>query len=103
MAVYMVVEIEVKDSELYAQYVDRVWPVVKAHGGRYLVRGGQVTPLGGGWDPGRVVIIHFESLGQLRGCFASPAYRALAPLREAATDSRAFAVEGYAVDDEQTA
>jgi uncharacterized protein (DUF1330 family) len=99
MAVFLVVEIKVKDSDLYAQYVDRVRSIVEAHGGTYLVRGGAITPLGGGWRPERVVIVQFGSLERLRQCFSSSEYRELAPLREASTESRAIAVEGCTVDD----
>jgi uncharacterized protein (DUF1330 family)/2-polyprenyl-3-methyl-5-hydroxy-6-metoxy-1,4-benzoquinol methylase len=103
MSVYMVIEIAVKDPDRYAQYLDRVRPVVEAHGGRYLARGGQVTPMSGGWNPERIVIIAFESLERLRQCFGSLEYRELAPLREASTESRAVVVEGCSSPDKGAA
>lgn len=45
MTVYMIIEVEVKDPDLYAEYVDQVPAVIARYGGRYLVRGGKVTPL----------------------------------------------------------
>jgi uncharacterized protein (DUF1330 family) len=94
MSVYMIVEIEVKNSELYSQYVERVPAVVKKHGGRYLARGGQVTPLSGNWNPDRLILLEFGNLEQLQRCFASSEYLELAPLREQSTLSKSIVVEG---------
>lgn len=94
MSVYMIVEIKVEDEWLYAEYVEKVRAIVEKHGGRYLVRGGVVTPLSGGWNPERVIVIEFESAEQVRRCFSSPAYVELAPLREQSTVSRAIVVDG---------
>ena len=96
MAVYMIVEIEIRDPESYSQYVDRVQAVVEAHGGQYLVRGGNAISLSGGWDPERIIVIEFASREQVRACFASAEYLALAPLREQSTTSRAIVVNGFA-------
>jgi uncharacterized protein (DUF1330 family) len=94
MPVYMIIEIEIRDEKLYAEYVERVREVVVKHGGRYLVRGGQVTPLSGNWNPERIIIIEFETIEHLRRCFGSEEYRELAPLREKSTLGRSIVVEG---------
>jgi uncharacterized protein (DUF1330 family) len=94
MAVYMLIDITVRDAELYGQYVEQVKEVVERHGGTYLARGGGVTVLSGDWHPGRVVLIEFPTRDALRACFASPDYAALAPLRERSTTSRAMVIEG---------
>jgi uncharacterized protein (DUF1330 family) len=94
MSVYMIVEIEIRDAHLYGRYVEGVRAVVEAHGGRYLVRGGTVTPVSGNWSPERVIVIEFESAEQVRRCFSSAEYLELAPLREQSTASRAILVDG---------
>ena len=94
MAVYMIVEVQVRDPDIYLEYVQKVRSVVEAHGGRYLVRGGQVTPISSNWKPERIVIIEFESLGTVSRCFGSEEYKKLAPLRERSTSSKAIVVEG---------
>ena len=94
MSVYMIVEIKVEDEWLYAEYVEKVRAIVEAHGGRYLVRGGVVTPVSGGWNPERMIVVEFESTEQVRQCFNSPEYLELAPLREQSTVSRAILVDG---------
>ena len=96
MAVYTLIDITVRDANLYAQYVEQVREVVERHGGEYLTRGGEVTVLSRDWHPGRVVLIEFPTMDDLRACFASPEYAALAPLRERSTVSRTIIVEGVA-------
>jgi uncharacterized protein (DUF1330 family) len=90
----MIVEINVEDEKLYAEYVARVPAVVEKHGGRYLVRGGNVTSLSGNWNPERVVVIEFETAAQVQQCFSSSEYLALSPLREQSASSRAIVVDG---------
>ena len=93
MSVYMIIEIQVKDDQLYAQYVNRVPEVIAKYGGRYLVRGGPVTPMSGDWRPQRIIVIQFETLEDVRACFASQEYRKLAPIRAQSTVGKAIVVE----------
>jgi uncharacterized protein (DUF1330 family) len=98
MPVYLIADLEIHDPRGYAQYTDQAQEIMAQHGGRYLIRGGAVTPLSGNWHPARVVVIAFDSIEQLRAGFASPEYRAIAPLRENSTTSRSIVIEGYAPD-----
>jgi uncharacterized protein (DUF1330 family) len=90
----MIVDITPTDSTRYQEYIEAVRPIVESHGGRYLVRGGQIVTLAGEWRPQRVIVIEFPSMERLTGCMTSPEYRRIAPLREQSTVSRAIAVEG---------
>jgi uncharacterized protein (DUF1330 family) len=92
--VYLLIEIKIIHRELYSKYIRKVHEVVTMHGGRYLVRGGKVTPLSGDWVPERIIVIEFETIEQLRKCFNSAEYLELAPLREQSTESRAIILEG---------
>ena len=94
MSVYMIVDVQIHESETYSEYVERVAAVVEAHQGRYLARGGRATSLVGDWRPERIVLIEFPTRELLERCFASEAYRRLAPLRERSTTARAVVVEG---------
>ena len=94
MSMYMIVEIEIKDDKVYAEYVKSVPGVITKYGGTYLVRGSQVTPLSGNWNPERIVVIAFDSIEDVRRCLASAEYRELAPIREKATAGKAIVVEG---------
>ena len=98
MSVYVIIDIAVIDQGLYEEYVAQVPAVVEQYGGRYLVRGGEVVPLAGGWQPERIVVLEFESSDQAQEYLTSPEYLALAPLREKSITSRAIIVPGYEYD-----
>lgn len=97
MAVYVIIDISVRDGAMiadYAQYVEKVRPIVEKYGGRYLTRGGTVTPVVGDWKPERVILIEFPSADHVEQWWKSPEYRAIAGLRESSTVAKAIIVEG---------
>lgn len=96
MPAYAVASIHVVDPEMMARYSAAVPEIVARHGGRYLVRGGAVETVEGDWDPGRLVIIEFDSVEAARGMFASPEYKEIAALRQDATQSNLIIVDGCA-------
>ena len=96
MAVYMIIEIAIKDVDLYSEYIEKVYDIVTHHGGKYLARGGAVTPVSNNWNPERIIVIEFQDREQHRRCFQSPEYLRIAALREQSTVSRAILVEGCA-------
>jgi len=95
MSVYLLVEVKTRDPEKYGQYINRVSQLVAHYGGRYLVRGGKITPLGGSWNPERIIILEFPSEAHIREWLSSPEYKAIAPLREAGAETRAVILEGW--------
>jgi len=68
---------------------------VSRHGGRYLARGGKITPSAGCWHPERVILIEFDTVEQVERCFGSAEHLEVAPLRKQSAISRAIIVEGY--------
>jgi len=95
MPVYLIIEIDVQDHELYGEYTAQVLPLVERYGGHYLARGGEVFPVSGDWHPERFVLIRFEAMYLVQDFLTSPEYQALVPLRQRASSSRAIIVEGY--------
>lgn len=91
---YGVAEINVTDPEAYKQYLEAVTPIVAQFGGKYLVRAGTVIPIEGEAPTGRVVIIEFPSLASAKLFEASPEYLKIAPIRQRASRTRLFLVEG---------
>lgn len=94
MPAYVIVEVTVNDPETYAEYRPLASAAVEKYGGRYLVRGGAVIPLEGGWQPQRFVILEFPSVQQAQAWYHSVEYQPAAALRHHAADSKMFIVEG---------
>ena len=94
MAAYLLGEIEVTDPTTYEEYRKQVLPVVTKYGGRFLVRGGKVETLEGGWSPRRVVALEFPSMEQARNFYRSPEYAPLIALRQKASRGKLILVEG---------
>ena len=56
---YVVAAETINDEAGFAQYRSAVPPTVSAFGGKFIVRGGNVTNLEGEWPHPRLVIIEF--------------------------------------------
>ena len=95
MPAYVIVEVRVTNPEPYAAYRDLAGASVARHGGRFLVRGGAVTPLEGDWQPQRFVVIEFPSVDAARAFYYSDDYQDALKVRLANSEGKAFIVEGY--------
>lgn len=96
MAAYLIADIDITDPVAYEEYRKRVPPVISAHGGRFLARGGAIDVLEGSWAPKRLVIVEFPDMAALRSFYQSPAYRPLIELRNRSAKSNVLALEGSA-------
>ncbi len=94
MAAYVIGEIEVTDPAAYEGYRKQVLATIEKHGGRFLVRGGGVEALEGGWAPKRLVVLEFPSMAKAREWYRSPEYAPLIKLRQTASRGKLVAVEG---------
>jgi uncharacterized protein (DUF1330 family) len=93
---YLVAEVQVTDAEKYKPYIPKAAHLVAQHGGQYLARGGKTESLEGEAPAGRVAILQFPSMAELQKWYTSPEYREVAPIRQGASKSRFFAIEGVA-------
>jgi len=93
---YLVANIvSVHDEAMWAQYRAAVGKTQAAYGGHALVRDGTPVAVDSSTlPPGKFVILQFPNMQALQQWWNSPAYAAVRPLRENATVSRLFAVEG---------
>src|SRR5471032_1471009 len=92
---YQVIEVNVKDPELYKQYAEKAMPLQLQYSARFIARGGKVDTFAGEL-PKRAVIAVYDSLEKVQALRDSPEYKALVPLRDKAADYRSFIVEGSA-------
>jgi uncharacterized protein (DUF1330 family) len=96
VAAYVIGEVEIHDMDAYRPYAEGVPATIAKYGGRYLVRGGAVETMEGGWSPTRVVVLEFPSMEQARRWYQSPEYAPLLALRLRAASARIVFVEGLA-------
>lgn len=96
MPAYFIVNLDVKDRERFERYRAEVSAVIEKHGGRYLVRGGELYPVEGDLGLKRLVVLGFPSMEAARGFYASPEYAPLLRLRQESAASDIALVEGWA-------
>jgi uncharacterized protein (DUF1330 family) len=94
MAAYVIVEIEVRDSEAYEGYRGLVPTSLEAYGGSYIARGGTTRSLEGDWKPERIVILEFPSVEKAVQWWNSPEYRDAKAIRMRAARTRMLVTEG---------
>ena len=94
MSAYVIAEIEVTDPGKFEEYRKLVPPTIEAFGGRYVVRGGAVGSLEGGWRPKRMVVIEFDDAERAKAWHDSELYAPARALREASTNTRMIVVDG---------
>jgi uncharacterized protein (DUF1330 family) len=94
VSVYMIIEAEVKDPKMYAEYIEQVPKVIEKYGGRYLARGNKIISLSEDWNPERMSIIEFDSVQKIKECFTSPEYKKVSHFREQGANIRAVVIEG---------
>lgn len=94
MAAYILAQIDVHDPETFERYRERVAPLVGAFGGRYIVRGGEVTPLEGELSAPRLVIIEFADREAAKRWYDSDAYQEILKLRLDSSKGTAVIVDG---------
>ena len=94
MTAYVIVDIDVHDPKVYEKYKGLAPPAIAAHGGRYLVRGGEVTVLEGEWRPKRFVILEFPTADAAKRWWGSTEYAEAKRLRQQSATTSMFVVDG---------
>jgi uncharacterized protein (DUF1330 family) len=94
MSAFVIVEVAISDPGGYERYKPMAAESVAAHGGRYLVRGGDVESLEGPGVDGRFVVLEFADLDSARRWYDSDDYAEARAVRQAASTARAFIVDG---------
>lgn len=91
---YVVADIDVRDSEAYEDYKRLSSAAVDTYGGRWLVRGGDVTVLEGEREPHRTVVLEFDDVDAARRWYDSPEYAEAKAIRHRAATSSMLLVAG---------
>lgn len=94
MPAYMIVLIRQTREEGWPEYRAKVGPFFAQHGGKYLVRGGDVEVLEGSYDGRRLIVFEFPSVEVIKTMWNSPEYVRLKQLREGSGELDVWAVPG---------
>ena len=95
---YILVEVTIPDIEAYraSGYMAMAEQAIAAHGGRFMVRGGDPLVLEGGPQPGRLVILEFPSREQAEAFFHSDDYAPALQLRNTLSSARGILLSEHA-------
>lgn len=94
MPAYMIVNVEVNNATAYEEYKAKVPALIRKHGGKYLVRGGNFVVLEGDWKPSRLVVFRFPDVASAQALYNDPEYQPLKALRQRVSKMDIFAIEG---------
>ena len=85
----------IHDPERFAEYSSQTPALIASHGGRYIVRGGEVDPVETSGPIGRVVVIEFPTFDAAKTYYHGDEYRRLTAIRQSASDTDLLLVDGY--------
>jgi uncharacterized protein (DUF1330 family) len=93
---YVIAHVQhIHDPERYAEYAAQTPASIAAHGGRFLVRGGETDPVEFEPPIGKIVLIEFPTFEAAQGWYHSDEYRRLTAIRQSAADAFMLLVDGY--------
>ena len=96
MSAYVIVDVEVKNLEKYAEYRKLAPETVRAHGGKYLARGNKIEYWEGNWTPKYIALVEFETFEKAKAWYESPEYVSIRSSRQENTNSKIVLVDGLA-------
>jgi len=90
---YLIAQVKVIDDSWIPDYAARVHEIVHRHGGKYLSRSANITPLEGELDASLVAIIEFPDMENLNAFVSDPEYTPFAAARQAGSESTFVAID----------
>ena len=91
---YWIAHVDVRDPEIYQQYVKANAAAFAKYGARFLARGGKHVVASGN-APARNVVIEFRDYETALACHDSAEYRKAAKLRDTGAAVDLIIIEGY--------
>lgn len=87
--------IAINDLSKLEEYKEKVFPVVTAFGGKYIVASNRIRVVEGSWKPGHLVMIEFPSYEEANRWYDSEEYKELKSLRQSSGNFDGIIVEGF--------
>ncbi|MDC0861064.1 DUF1330 domain-containing protein [Alphaproteobacteria bacterium] len=92
---YVVLQVDVKDPEIFKEYPQLSEKIISKFGGKYLFRGGDFDIREGNWKYKRNVLLEFESVDKANEWYNSSDYQEALKIRSKSTSSNLIIIEGY--------
>jgi uncharacterized protein (DUF1330 family) len=92
---YVIAQLTIHDRARYDRYAAAFFPTLQPFGGRLLAADERPQVLEGDWPREKLVLIAFPDQQAATDWAASPAYRAIAVDRLAASDAVVLLVQGF--------
>lgn len=94
MPAYVIAQLTVTDREGFEEYRQAVAPIIEAHGGRFLVRGADISSLEGIPRSPQMILLEFPDKAAAERFYFSAEYQAIMPLRQNHSTGTVMVVEG---------
>jgi uncharacterized protein (DUF1330 family) len=98
MPAYIISDITVRNAEAFQIYRSRAAASIAHYGGRYLVRGGAIEQLEGGWLPQAIVVVEFPDIERARAWYRSPEYALALEVRDQALSRHLILADGATLE-----
>jgi uncharacterized protein (DUF1330 family) len=92
---------EVTIGPAIVEYLERIDATLEPFGGRFIMHGAEPTVVEGEFS-GNLIVVAFPTREQAQDWYASPAYRAILPLRTENSSSDVLLVDGVGSDHRAT-
>jgi len=96
MSAYVISDATLRDPEAVEIYRTRAAASIVQHGGRYLVRGGEIEVLEGDWSPRMLIVAEFPDMDRARAWYHSTEYASALEVRDRALTRNFILVDGVA-------
>ena len=94
MSAYLIANVKVIDDSWIPEYAQKVHDIVHKHGGRYLSRSGNLTPIEGELpDVTVIALIEFPSVETAQAFVNDPEYAPFAKARQDGTVSNFYVID----------
>ena len=97
MPAYLISDVTVRDPTAFGRYRTRAAASIEAFGGRYIIRGGEITVLEGQRHPSALVIVEFPDQATVKRWYASKEYALALEVRDQALTRNLILVDGVTV------
>lgn len=94
---YVIATVEVSNPAQYEHYKTAAQAAIAAHGGRYLVRGGESEVVEGAFPGSRYVVLEFPDMATAKTFVGSADYAAAKAHRDGAATMSMVIVEGVSL------